>query len=912
MKTFRLCFAIFCVSILAAQSPTIALPAGIQKVTSVEGITEYKLDNGLQVLLFPDPTKETMTVNMTYLVGSKHENYGETGMAHLLEHLLFKGSPKHTNIPQELSEHGSRPNGSTFFERTNYFETFRASDVNLKWALDLESDRMVNSFIARKDLDSEMTVVRNEFEMGENSPVSILMERVLSTSYLWHNYGKSTIGARSDIEHVPIDRLQAFYKRNYQPDNAVLLVAGKIDEAKTLALIKDYFSPIPKPIRVLTPSYTEEPTQDGERAVTLRRTGDVQAVMAGYHLPSGSHPDFAAIDVLVQVLADQPSGRLYKALVETKKAASTSGFDFQLRDPGIALFFAQVRKESSLDVAREAMLAAIHGVITTPPTAEEVNRSRSQLLKQVELELNNSEQIGLELSEWEGMGDWRLFYLHRDRIKKVTDADVLRVAKLYLKDDNMTLGTFIPTTKPDRTEIPATPDLVSTLKDYKGEAAVAMGEAFDASPKNIDSRTVRGDLQPGIKIAFVSKKTRGSSVVATMMFRFGDEQSLQGRSTAASFAGSMLMRGTAKHTREQIKDEFDKLKAVVQVNGGVTAVTVNIETNRENLPAVMKLVAEILREPSFPANEFELTRQARLASLEAQKTEPTAIAQLALMQHLNPYPKSDPRYIKSTEESIAETKAVTLDDAKKFYQDFYGASNAEIAVVGYFDPEAAQKSINTLLSDWKSPKRFAMVKKDYKAVEAVDKLIETPDKANSFLMAGVPINISDESADYPAMVLGNYMLGGGFLNSRLATRIRVKDGLSYGVGSTFSAATKATGGQFTMYAIAAPQNIAKVEADFHEEMTRALKDGFTAEEIAAAKSGWLQGRQVSYSQDQELVRTIANERFWDRTMAFDAALAEKVSALTSDQIVTALRKYIDVSKISIFKAGDFAKTPPAQ
>ena len=180
------------------------------KITTVEGITEYRLDNGLRFLLFPDPTKQTITVNITYLVGSKHENYGETGMAHLLEHLVFKGTPRHPNIPQELTEHGARPNGTTWTDRTNYFETFSATEENLRWALDLEADRMINSFISKEDLDSEMTVVRNEFESGENNPWRVLMQRMMSTAFDWHNYGKSTIGARSDIEKVPIERLQDF------------------------------------------------------------------------------------------------------------------------------------------------------------------------------------------------------------------------------------------------------------------------------------------------------------------------------------------------------------------------------------------------------------------------------------------------------------------------------------------------------------------------------------------------------------------------------------------------------------------------------------------------------------------------------------------------------------------------------
>src|SRR6266481_70312 len=290
----------------------------IEKTTSVEGITEYRLQsNGLRILFFPDLSKPTITVNMTYLVGSRLENYGETGMAHLLEHLLFKGSTKHPNVPKELQDHGSRPNGTTWFDRTNYFETFQASDANLEWALDLESDRMVNSFVAKKDLDSEMTVVRNEYERGENSPMDVLEERVMSTAFLWHNYGKSTIGARSDIENVPIERLQAFYRNYYQPDNATLSVAGKFDEAKTPGLITKYFGPTPKPQRVLQSNYTIEPTQDGERSVTLRRVGEVQGVVAAYHIPPGSHPDFAALDIAAEILGDSPSGRLYKSLVDT-------------------------------------------------------------------------------------------------------------------------------------------------------------------------------------------------------------------------------------------------------------------------------------------------------------------------------------------------------------------------------------------------------------------------------------------------------------------------------------------------------------------------------------------------------------------------------------------------------------------
>ena len=891
-----------------AQTAATALPKGIERVTSVEGINEYRLANGLRVLMFPDQSKQTITVNMTYLVGSATENYGETGMAHLLEHMVFKGSTKHTNIPQELTSHGSRPNGSTWSDRTNYFETFAATDENLNWALDLESDRMVNSFIAKKDLDSEMTVVRNEFELGENSPFNVLLERSMAASYIWHNYGKTTIGARSDIENVPIERLQAFYRNYYQPDNAVLLVAGKFDEQKTLGLVDKYFSPIPRPTRTLQKIYTVEPTQDGERAVTLRRTGDTQLVQALYHVPAGSHPDFAAIDIIAQILGDTPSGRLHKALVESKKASSVFGFDFQWHDPTLAIFGAEVRQGDSIEVARDALLATIEGITTTPPTKEEVERARSQILKNIELTLNNSDRVGLTLSEFIGAGDWRLYFLHRDRLRKVTPEEVTETAARYFKPSNRTLGMFIPTAKPDRAEIPATPDLTAALKDYKGDATVAAGEAFDPSPANIEARTARSTAG-GLKLALLQKKTRGGKVVAQMTLRYGDEKSLMNRVTAAQLAGGMLMRGTTKHTRQQIQDELDRLKARANVFGGATQAVVTIETTRENLPAVMRLVAEILREPAFPASEFELLKQEQLANIEQNKSEPTQIAFTAFSRTLSPFPKGDVRYITTSDEDVANVNAVTLDQAKQFYQDFYGASNGTLTVIGDFDSAEINKLAGDLFGNWKSPKPFARVPSVYKDVTALNQSFPTPDKANAFFVAGLNLKIRDDNPDYPALLLGNYMLGGGFLNSRLAARIRQKEGLSYGVGSGINISAFDEFGRFTANAIYAPQNVEKLEAAFKEEIARMLKDGFTAEEVGAAKSGYLQSRQVSRAQDNELASRLNNYLFIGRTLQFDAELDAKLQALTPEQIIAAMRRHIDPAKITIIKAGDFGKKP---
>src|SRR6185437_1212652 len=227
------------------------LPASVTKGPALAGISEYSFPNGLRVVLLPDPASAKVSVNMVYLVGSRNEGYGETGMAHLLEHLNFILSKDGRSIKKELTDHGANWNGTTSFDRTNYFETVNATTDNLHWAIQMEADRMVNAKIDKKNLDAEMTVVRNEFESGENSPERILQQRALEAAYTWHNYGKSPIGNRSDIENVPVPKLAAFYQKYYQPDNAVLTIAGKFDESQTLAWVAESFGRIPRPQRTL-------------------------------------------------------------------------------------------------------------------------------------------------------------------------------------------------------------------------------------------------------------------------------------------------------------------------------------------------------------------------------------------------------------------------------------------------------------------------------------------------------------------------------------------------------------------------------------------------------------------------------------------------------------------------------------
>jgi zinc protease len=930
LATFALVVPAFCQT----------LPPGVEKKATVGGITEYVYPNGLKVLLYPDAANPKITVNMTVLVGSRHEGYGESGMAHLLEHMNFIETNDGRQIKNEIVAHGASWNGTTNDDRTNYFETFTATDDNLRWALDLEANRLVNVKMDKKLLDVEMTVVRNEFERGENSPQRVLSERVASTAYLWHNYGKSTIGSREDIERVPVERLAAFYRKFYQPDNAVLAIAGKIDESKTLQWVAGTVGKIPRPARILDQTYTVEPVQDGMRYVELRRVGEGQEIIMAYHSPAAGHPDSAALQVLSGVMSGggggrggrggggANAGRLTKALVDNKKANSASMRVGMQHDPGLIEVSASLSKDQSIEEVRKLITDTLKGIVSEPPTKDEVERVKTRLLRGMEQQQTDAQQIGLGLSTPVSQGDWRLQFLQYDRIKQVTPEDLVRVAKAYIKDSNLTVGVFIADPAPDRAAVPDTPNLSSVLSNVKSSIAVSRAEEFDPTPSNIEKRLVRSKLANGMKVAVLPKKMAGGTATVQIELHFGDSKTLGGQNAIAQFAGGLLMQGTKTRTRQQIQDEEEKLDARIAVTGGgggggfggrggggrggfgggggIGSASATVTAKPDNLAAAVRLAVEMLRDPAYPETEFDRMKQQRLRQLENVPTQPEQLSAQELQRHLSPFAKDDPQYQATREEQLAQIQKVTLADVRKFHDQFYGASHGEFVVVGDVEPAAMQKLAAELLGSWSVSAPYARLSSTYKKVEAINRKIETPDKENAQFEAGMRINLSESSPDYPALVLGNYMFGGS-ITARMPDRIRNKEGLSYGASSRFTAPTDGNAALFSGTVSCNPANMQKVEASFVDELKKTVRDGFTQPELDSAKRAYADSRKVSRSQETALVGLIASHEQLGRTLLYDEQLEARIQALTLAQVNEAYRKYMDPAALTIVKAGDFKK-----
>lgn len=909
MKTPTITFLFLLLVSFSFSQPKVtstAAPATPEFVTSVEGVKEYRLANGLQILLIPDPAQTNVVVNVVYHVGSRYEGYGETGMAHLLEHMMFRPSKKFSSIKQTIANKGAFANGQTAYDRTDYYEIMPANDSNLIWALDMESDRMVNSLMRDEDLRKEFTVVRNEFENGENYPENVLRERVVSTMYLWHNYGKSPIGSKEDIERVPIASLAAFYRKYYQPDNATLIIGGKFDEKKTLQLIAGYFGRIPRPARVLVQPYTVEPPQDGERYVELRRNGDLPFIGIAYHTPAFSDKDFVANDVVVDILTNDPAGYIYKQLVETKLATKVYGEAQNLYDPSFTYFGLSVPKDKSLDSAKAAFLAAADHLPTVTITQEDLDRAKNSFRKSLTNVQNSTLDFSLWLADMIGAGDWRLFYIYRDRLEQLTLADVQACLKKYYLPSNRTVGVFIPDKSAERVIVPERPDVAAVVRGYKGRTVAAETGAWEATISNIKRSTEYGSTGGGMKYALLKKPVKGDKIYANFTLRIGDESSLTGKNVIPATTAAMLNTGTMSRSKKDINEELDKLKSTITFSGAASVININVVTDKENWMATLDLMADMLLHPAFDSNEFSKHLIDVETSIDESRTNPQAVAVATYRQKTTAYPKSHPLYPESLDELAAEYKSVQLADVRAFYHDFYGADHGYVTFVGDIDGAAIKGWLDKNLGDFKSRKPFARIEQKSVDVPGGTQSITITDKKNAMLFGGINLSMKESDPDYVALDMANQMLGGGaFLSSRIATRLRENEGMSYGAGTFVNANYLYPVGNWGVYAIFNPMYKNRLDSALKDEVNKALKGGFTADELSKSITAWLSSRKTSLGLDQYLVSHIETYLELGKDLSFDSDYEQKAKALTVDQVNAALRKYVSPDKMTLIYAGDF-------
>ena len=564
------------------------------------------------------------------------------------------------------------------------------------------------------------------------------------------------------------------------------------------------------------------------------------------------------------------------------------------------IFGASVKKGESLEKVKDKLIETIEGSLKQKPmTSKELNRTKAQMETMYERAFADPEGFGVGLSEYIALGDWRLFFYGRDKTKDVTAQQADSAADKYFVRDNRVVGLFIPDDNPQRAEITKAPSADELLANYKPQGTAQKIEAFDSSFDNLDKRTQRIDIGD-LNIALLPKQTRGETVTVCMKFKSGDEKNLFGKANLQPVAAAMLTRGTKTMTRSEIEDRMTELKMA----GSIT----NFTTTRKNLPAALELVFDAMHNSIMPQDEFDQFKKQMQVMIESMRDKPDALAQNAITQHFNTYPKGDPRYEYSLDESLEQLNKLTVDQVRAFYKEFGGTSRGEISIVGDFDPKAVEKFIRDDYAKYVSKAHYAPVVTEYRPVKATRVVIDTPDKENAIIVARSVFPINDTAPDAPALTVANWILGGGTgLSNRLIERLRQKEGLSYGAGSHVRIPAKGDNGSFVFRAIVAPQNMLQAEASARDVIAKAIKDGFTDQEVEEAKKGLLQAMQVARSQDDVVARSWNDKMENQRTWVFSKKQAEAISKLTTADVNAALRKYIKPDEITFVLAGDQKK-----
>ena len=871
------------------------------RVTRVEGLTEYRWPNGLTALVGSDLSSPSQSLNLVYRVGSRNEGPGEAGMAHLLEHMLFKGTVATPDPKRAFADRAMRFNATTSYDRTNYFAHFAANDESFAWYLGWLADTMVNVRITEESLGSERTVVRNEMEQGQNRPSSLLFQELMGAAYRFHPYGRAVIGTESDLEHVKAGSLQDFYELYYRPDNAVLVVTGRIDEASTVAAISATLGRIARPAEALPLPYTREPVQEGERETVLRRSGGVPQLAIGYHIPDGAAREQVVLTLAAAMLSREPDGPLYQSLVSKGLADAAYGYAMGLADPGMMVF--GVRPAKGVDPAR--LEASLHRILEKelPLTQAALERTRNEWLNEARRAVDSSEALAMMPTESIAQGDWRLWFAHREWAQTVTLDQVRSIARQYLLRDNRTTARYQPDADPRRAPASVRSDPRALLANEAFATEPASRGDGPVTLEEVSTKSVNGRLAGGIDYSILRRKTRSDRVQLRLQLQWGDLASLDGRWRDADLLDAMLPGATRSLDRQQFEDRSRELDARISVGGGITGLELSLDVGREHFEPALALAISSIREPVFPADLFRERRNQILSRLREQGDQPDYVTGDMVRRAAHAYPLNDPRHHRSIPARIRDIESLTVERTEAFYRAFAGTGHGQLAVVGDLDPQDVARRVETLLAGWKSPAPYARIERPYHPLPVTTERQSMPDKPNLVYVAAQNLPMNEDDPDFAAVSLAVQMLAGGS-SSRLSARLREREGLSYSVYGYLTADRRTPNAVVTLRAILAPANLPRFQAALDDELARAWQDGFTADELETARHGWIAQRRERLASESGALSIMASNLYWDSDWKRWAGIEERLNRVTPDNAAEAMRRRLGLQRWFVAAAGD--------
>jgi zinc protease len=898
---------------------------GYAHVKSMGGIDEYTLQsNGLQVLLMPEHSTPTLTFMVTYRVGSRNEVTGTTGATHLLEHLMFKGSKHHTrekgnNVDQLLERTGALYNATTWLDRTNYYENLGSE--HLATVVGMEADRMRNLLLREDDRRPEMTVVRNEFERGENSPTQALYKEIYQTAFVAHPYHHSTIGHRSDIERVSIQKLREFYDTFYWPNNATVSIIGDFDPAQALELVKKSFGVYPHSPKPIPQMYTEEPAQTGARRVIVKRPGQLGVVAVAHKVPPATHPDFAAVQLMSAILTDGKNSRLYKAITNKNLSTGVDGEMGLYHDASMHIVFAPLAPGAKHDEVEAIIVQEIERLKKDGVTEAELQAAAAKVAADAAYKLDGSFGIAGNLNECIAAGDWTLFYRLDEAAKKVTVADIQRVANQYLQEDSSTTGWFVPTA-------------AGAAASAGGAGKAEWKDTHSDGPYYYRDPSLQLGMQPamatakdgggsgmgtgGTKMAPHAKRAKvaGIDVIAYPMgvkdvvtlrasLPAGRALGAGGNPAVPSLTGMLLDQGTKTQDKFAIAEKLESVGATINFRVGTDLLDITARSLKKDLPLVLGLIAEQLRTPAFTPEEFAKAQKQMAGTIKRSLESTDFRAADAFNRAI--YPQGHPNRGVAPDALLAAVESATRDEVLAFHGAHYGPAGMTLVVTGDVEPAALTAEITRAFGGWTGGNAPVRAAQPAGATAAATQDVVMPGKTSVSVVLGQASGLRYSDPDYQALRLANAILGSGF-TGRLMANVRDKEGLTYGVGSSLQN-DMVNDGDWRISATFAPGLLDKGIASTQRQLKLWYEGGVTPAEVSARKSNLIGEFKVNLATTGGMAGALLNATNRGYGVDWLDEFPARVQALSVDQVNAAIKKYLKPQSLVLVKAGTL--TPPA-
>lgn len=866
---------------------------GYEFVKEEGGIKEYRLiSNNLSVLLKQDNTAPVATFMVTYNVGSRNEAIGYTGSTHLLEHLMFKGSKKFNtdkgnSVFQVLQSVGARMNATTWLDRTNYFATVPSQ--YLETVIEVEADRMRNAYIKEEDRQSEMTVVRNEYERGQNSPVSVLDENIWATAYHAHPYHHSTIGWKTDIENVSIERLKEFYDTFYWPNNSTAIAIGDFSEKEALALIKKHFGRIKKSKEDIPQVYTEEPKQEGKRTITLKRAGQQAVLGVAHKTPSATDKDAPAFTVLSSVLSSGKNSRFYKNITDKGLTTSIYIWDSLFRDPGLFTVFANLSPEVSHQEVESMIVSEYEKIAKEGITSDELQKAKAQIISSLKFGQDGSYSIAGGLNEAIAAGDWTLYTSYEDKINAVSVEDVQRIVVEYFKEDLSTIGYFIPENGGSQNS----EKIIKSAQELKEEKI-----KYFSKEELFSSKVEYSEPVEGISLYTLN---RGSGVVTLRgSFLGGDIFAPSSNPRIPDMVVSMLDQGTASQTKFEISEKLEKVGARLGFSNGKDTVGFSAKFLSSETELIFDLLSDQLANPKFDSQELDKIKKQLETGYKRSKESTRGNAVNKMLEAF--YGKNHQNSPINPDEAIEDIKKSTREDLLKYHKEFYGRGSMVIVVVGDVSHKVLSDMIKEKLSKLPIVNTKPIKEKALGQPVSVKTYVSMQDKTSTDFIVGTPLGIDRYSNDYIPLYLANHVLGGNF-SARLMQTVRVKEGLTYGINSSVSGMGNGNDGYWYVGGTFAPQLLEKGESATLEQIKLWATEGITQEELDTAKSTINGNYQVGFDTTGGIASSILNSILDYGSLDYIDNFTMSINSVTLDQVNSAIKKYIKFDNLYQVAAG---------